>query len=158
MRFITKTIAVLALALASVAPMQAFAANHAQPAQVAADNTKGLFVVITDAEPMTQMMALVLSTQTVQQGKAVRILLCGPAGELAVKGSKQTMFKPIDKSPQMLLGGLMQKGVKVEVCPLYLPNYGKGKSEADLIDGVSVAKPPVVAAAMREDGMKLFTF
>jgi len=120
------------------------------------ETTKGLFVVITEAEPMTQMMALVLSSQTVLQGKSLHILLCGPGGDLAMKNSPQVMMKPMNKSPQMLLQDLIAKGVKVEVCPLYLPN--KGKAETDLINGVSVAKPPVVAKNLREEGIKLFTF
>ena len=105
---------------------------------------------------MTQSMALVLSTQTVMQGKSVQILLCGPAGELALKNSPQVMMKPLNKSPQMMLADLIAKGVKVEVCPLYLPN--SGKTEADLVKGVSVAKPPVVAKRLRADGLRLFTF
>ncbi|MCG8374848.1 MAG: DsrE family protein, partial [Chlorobiales bacterium] len=77
-------------------------------------------------------------------------------GELALKGSKQTMLKPLEKSPQMLLKNLVKKGVTVEVCPLFLPN--KGISPDNLIEGVTVAKPPVVAEKLREKGIKLFTF
>lgn len=138
-------------------------AGAAEPKLVAApvsatsvETTRGLFVVITEAEPMTQMMALVLSTQTVAQGKRVQILLCGPGGDLAIKNSRQILMKPMNKSPQMMLQDLIAKGVKVEVCPLYLPN--RGKAETDLINGVSVAKPPVVAENLREEGIKLFTF
>jgi predicted peroxiredoxin len=118
--------------------------------------TKGLFVVVTSDDSMTQMMAMVLSTQTLTQGRSVRVLVCGKAGELVLKGSKEKLFKPLDKSPQMLLKGLIAKGVTVEVCPLYLPNTGKQPSA--LIDGVTVAQPPAVAAAMAEDGIKLLTF
>ncbi len=139
--------AFLALLMMVVMPQQSHAAD---------DETKGLFVVVTTADAQTQMMAMVLSTQTVNQGKSVRMLLCGPAGELAVKNSKQTMLKPLDKSPQMLLQGLIKNGVTVEVCPLFLPN--KGADASVLIEGVSVAKPPVVAQNLREEGVKLFTF
>lgn len=147
-----------AVAAALFAPVPALSAEAppAAPAPVVADEAKGMFVVITDKEPMVQMMALVLSTQTVEQGKSLRILLCGPAGQLALKGSKQTMFKPLDKSPQMLLGALMSKGVKVEVCPLYLPAVSK--SESDLVPGITVAKPPVVAKEMRGEGLRLMNF
>ena len=129
---------------------------NASTAFTAAENTKGLFVILTDADPMTQMMALVLSTQTLDQGKSLQIMLCGPAGKLAVKNSEQTILKPANKSPQMLLASLIARGVQVEVCPLFLPN--NNTTEAQLISGVSVAKPPVVAAKMRADGIKLFTF
>lgn len=105
---------------------------------------------------MTQMMAFALATQTLEQGKSLQILLCGEAGKLAVKNSAQTMLKPVNKSPQMMLASLMSRGVKVEVCPLFLPNANM--TEANLITGVTVAKPPVIAQQMRADGIKLFTF
>jgi len=120
------------------------------------DNTKGLFVILTDGNAMTQMMAFALATQTLEQGKSLQILLCGEAGKLAVKNSAQTMLKPVNKSPQMMLASLMSRGVKVEVCPLFLPNTNM--TEANLITGVTVAKPPVIAQQMRADGIKLFTF
>jgi len=160
MKHMKKNLTALALLAAFIFPHSLGAmepaATKAPKTEAAVDNTKGLFVVITDADPMTQMMALVLSTQTVLQGKSVQILLCGPAGDLVLQKSREVMMKPLNKSPQMLLGDLMAKGVTVEVCPLYLPN--KGKTEADLIKGVSVAKPPVVAQKLRAEGIRLFTF
>jgi predicted peroxiredoxin len=129
---------------------------HALADAPADNSTKGLFVIITNPDPMTQMMALVLSSQTVAQEKSVQILLCGPGGDLALKESQEVVFKPLDKSPQMLLNALIGKGIAVEVCPLYLPNTEK--TEADLISGVTVAKPPVVAEKLRAEGIKLFTF
>lgn len=141
------TTAILALLMMVVMSLQSHAAD---------DETKGLFVVVTTPDVQTQMMAMVLSTQTINQGKSVRMLLCGPAGELAVKNSDQTMLKPLNKSPQMLLLGLIKSGATVEMCPLFLPN--KGADAAVLIDGVSIAKPPVVAQKLREEGVKLFTF
>jgi predicted peroxiredoxin len=130
------------------------------PSHATDDETKGLFVVVTTPDAQTQMMAMVLSTQTVKQGKSVHMLLCGPGGELAVKNSEQTMIKPLNKSPQMLLLGLIKSGVKVEMCPLFLPNKdaGNGADASILIDGVSIAQPPVVAEKLRKEGIKLFTF
>jgi len=155
-----KHIFTIVLLVAALLPSRAGAA---EPKPVAApvpaitvETTKGLFVVITEAEPMTQMMALVLSTQTVVQGKSLHILLCGPGGDLAMKNSPQVMMMPMNQSPQMLLQDLIAKGVKVEVCPLYLPN--KGKAATDLINGVSVAQPPVIAKQLREEGIRLLTF
>lgn len=119
--------------------------------------TKGLFVVVTTGDPQTQLMAMSLSTQVKLKGKSLRILLCDSAGELAVKGSREVVLKPIDKSPQMLMKALISQGVKVEVCPFFLANKAFA-TPADLIDGVSVAQPPLVADALLEPGTKLFTF
>jgi predicted peroxiredoxin len=160
MSLFSKKTARLAFVFALLLPTQIMAAEPkitpSAPLAASVDNTKGIFVILTDEEPMTQMMALVLSTQTFEQGKSLQILLCGPAGKLAIKNSKQTMFKPINKSPQMLLAELIVRGVQVEVCPLFLPNFDM--SESQLITGVSIAKPPVIARKMRADEIKLVTF
>lgn len=123
---------------------------------LANDDKDNLFVVVTSADPQTQGMAMVLSMQAVQQGAEVQMLLCGPGGDLALKGSPQTVLKPRDVTPQGMLTKLVGMGVKPDVCALYLPN--NGKSPADLIKGVGVAKPPAIAAALLADDTKLFTF
>ena len=120
------------------------------------DNSKGLFVLVTSGDPQTQMMAMVLSTQVVKKGKQVRILLCGPAGNLAVRNGEEVILKPRNRSPRMLLKNLIKKDVSVQVCPLYLPN--KGLALSDLLEGVTQAKPPLVAEALLEPGVKLLNF
>ncbi|MCW8797207.1 MAG: DsrE family protein [Chlorobium sp.] len=137
----------LALLMMVMVPLQSHAAD---------DDAKGLFVFVTSGDVQTQMMAMVLSTKTLEQGKSVQVMLCGPGGELAMKECRQTVVKPLGKSPQMLLKNLISKGVTVELCPLYLPNLEASSKE--LIDGVSIAKPPVIAEKIREDDVKLFTF
>jgi predicted peroxiredoxin len=122
----------------------------------AQSDVKGVFVVVTSPEPQTQMMAMVLSTQLVLRGKKVQILLCGPGGDLALKEGKEVALKPKMKSPQMLMKDLIEKGVIVQVCALYLPN--KELTPADLTEGVTPAKPSAIADALLEAGVKLFTF
>jgi predicted peroxiredoxin len=123
---------------------------------VAQEVVKGMFIVLTSPEPQTQMMAMVLANQAVIKGKTVQVLLCGPGGDLALKESKEVILKPGNKSPQMLMKGLIKIGVIVQVCALYLPN--RDKTSADLIQGVTAAKPPAIAEALLEPGVKLFTF
>lgn len=155
-----KMIFALSLSLATMLPIGAIAAPvdipAVPPVVSASAASKSLFVVVTTNKPMTQMMAMVLASQTIGKGQSVRVLLCDEACKLVLKGSKEIRFKPSGKSPQELLKGLMAKGAKVEVCALYLPN--SGRKAADLIDGVGVAQPPAVAEAMATDGVKLFTF
>lgn len=157
MSLFRKSIAIFAFALTVLyAPSMMVTKASANPQATAKSSCKGQFVIVTSDDSMAQMMSMVLSTQTLNQGRSVRLLLCGKAGELALKGSEETTFKPRNKSPQTLLKGLIARGVKVEVCPLFLPNTGK--QPTDLIAGVTVAKPPVIAAAMAEDGIKLLTY
>jgi predicted peroxiredoxin len=116
-------------------------------AAVANENSaKGLNVLVTAKEPQTQMMAMVLSTMALKQNKEVNVTLCSDAGDLAVKGMESPTLKPQDKSPKMLLEGLIKQGANVQVCPLYLPNASKDASV--LIEGVTVAKPAEVAAKL----------
>lgn len=109
-----------------------------------------LVTILTAPEPQTQLMAMVLAMQAAQQGAAPHILLCGPAGDLALKdapASATAPQPPRDMSPKGLLtkiAGL--PGAKVEVCAIYLP--GKGAGADVLMDGVTVAQPPAMAAAM----------
>lgn len=113
-------------------------------------NSKNLFVIVTSDDPVTQLMSMVLATQASKKGATVDVLLCGEAGSLAVRNSPEILLKPNNTSPQMLLNKLIQNGVNVEICPPYLPNNDKAVS--DLIDGVSVAKPPEVAdRLLRQD-------
>ena len=116
----------------------------------------GLFVVVTSADAETQMMAMVLATQSVNQEVPVRILLCSDAGELALKNSESPMFAPANRSPKQLLSGLIERGTVVEVCGIFLPN--REYTAEDLLDGVGTASPPEVAEYMREDGIRYFTF
>lgn len=116
----------------------------------------GLFTIVTSGDAQTQLMGMVLSVQTMMQKRPVRVLLCGQAGALGVKGSKETKLQPNNMSPQMLLKKMINNGVKVNICPLYLPNAGK--SPADLIKGIEVAKPPVIAKELADPKYRPLNF
>lgn len=117
---------------------------------MAQEAPKTLVTILTAAEPQTQLMAMVLAMQSAQQGAAPHILLCGPAGDLALADAPESATAP--QPPKgMSPKGLMQRiaglpGAKVEVCAIYLP--GKGLDASALAEGVGVAKPPAMAAAM----------
>jgi len=122
-----------------------------------ADQGKGLNVVVTSSDRQAQMMAMVLSVQTIKKhGKEVNMVLCGDAGDLALKETKTDTFLPPKKSPTMLLNMLIKKGASVQVCPLYLPNIGK--SAEDLIEGITVAKPPIIAGKLLDTDYQNLTF
>ncbi|MCI5110996.1 MAG: hypothetical protein MRY75_10635 [Marivita sp.] len=109
-----------------------------------------LVTILTAPEPQTQLMAMVLAMQAAQQGAAPHILLCGPAGDIALNdapASATAPQPPRDMSPKGLLGKIAEMpNAKVEVCAIYLP--GKGLQADALMDGVTVAQPPAMAAAM----------
>ncbi|WP_121627342.1 hypothetical protein [Poseidonibacter antarcticus] len=109
------------------------------PSLLSADSAKGLNVIVTAKDAQSQMMAMVLSMATLNQNKQVNMTLCSSAGDLAVKGMKSEVLKPMNKSPKMLLKALIKKGAKVTICPIYLPNVNKDKSV--LLDGITLATP-----------------
>ncbi len=114
------------------------------------------FFSVTSADNQAQGMAMVLATQVAEQKAAVRILLCGPAGQLALKTYDPAPLKPRNVTPKQMMTGLIKVGATVEVCALFLPNADK--TPADLIEGVAVAKPPEVAAYMLKPGVRAFGF
>lgn len=122
----------------------------------AQSSEKELFLFLTTSDAETQMMALVLATQSVNQNVPVRILLCSGAGELAIAGTDSPSFEPSGRSPKQLLAGLLDRGVRTDVCGIFLPN--RDYSDLDLIDGVGIASPPDVAAHMKNPDIRFFTF
>jgi len=130
------------------------------PTISSASQAKGLNVLVNSGNSQTQAMAMVLSLMTIKKHKKeVSIVLCGKAGDLADKNIKGIPTKrPDGKAPSAKkhLQMLIKLGAKVEVCPLYLPNSGKNKSI--LLDGITVAKPPVVAGKLLNTDYQNITF
>ena len=121
---------------------------------------RGIVTLLTAPEPQTQLMAMVLTLQAVKQGAKGQVLLCGPAGDLALKDAPAAASapqKPKGMSPQGLMRRLMeQTGTQVQVCAIYLPN--KGLDASALIEGVTVAKPPAMAARLIADDVRIMSF
>lgn len=143
--------------LKNVALTSMLIGTTALSAAQAGDMAKGLNVVVTSENHQTQLMAMVLSTQTLKKhSKQVNMTLCGPAGDLALKTTETPKLKPKNVSPSMMLKKIISLGAKVQVCPLYLPN--KGKNAADLIEGISVAKPGNVAAGLLDKNFQNLSY
>ncbi|MEQ9693190.1 hypothetical protein [Shimia sp. SDUM112013] len=115
-----------------------------------ADEAPNLVTIVTEENPQTQLMAMVLTMQAAQQGAAPHILLCGPAGDIALKDAPESAVAPQPPkgmSPQGLMTKIMgMPGAKVEVCAIYLPARGQGADM--LLDGITVAKPGAMATAV----------
>lgn len=124
-----------------------------------ADEVPNLVTILASGEPQTQLMSMVLTMQSMQQGANAYVLLCGPAGDLALKeapSSATAPQKPQDMSPQGLMRKVMESGATVEVCAIYLPN--KGVDATALLDGIAAAKPPEVAARMLAPDAQIMSF
>ncbi len=147
-------------AAAAFAPIACATAQDAAETQAAQEPAASqILTVLTAAEPQTQLMGLILTRFSAQAGADVRVLLCDAAGDLALAEPPQSATAPLaprGMSPHGLLSGLMEAGVTVQVCAIYLPN--SEYTEADLMDGVGVATPPEIAAVMVEPNTKIFTF
>jgi predicted peroxiredoxin len=127
--------------------------------QAMAQDDKKLVTIVGTPEPQTQLMSMVLSMQSMQQGASVYILLCGPGGDLALKDAPESATaaqEPKGMSPQGLMKKIIAQGGTVEVCAIYLPNKGVGMDA--LIDGVGAAKPPAMAARLLDDNTRIMSF
>lgn len=150
-------ICVMTLAVALTGCSQS--SNPDQVSVQATDNAAPILTVITDQAPETQLMALILSKAAVDQGGPVQILLCDKGGDLALKSPttlSQQPLAPKNMSPAGLLSKLINSGVKVDVCAIYLPNRKFGKEA--LIDGVGVATPPEIAGYFTQAETKVLSF
>ncbi len=139
--------------------LTAAAALMALATPALADSPDSLVTVVTSENAQTQLMAMVLTTQAIEQGADARILLCGPGGDLALSDAPETATAPQppqDASPQGMLQMLMERGVTVEVCAIYLP--GLGADESVLVEGVGVAQPPAMAGAMMDTDARVWSF
>lgn len=125
-----------------------------------AEEQRKLVTILTAPEPQTQLMAMVLTLNAVQQGASAKVLLCGPAGDIALKDAPATATAgqpPRDASPQSLMRMMMdQHNVKVEVCAIYLP--GKGADASVLLDGVTAAAPDAMARDIMADNTVVMSF
>ncbi len=130
------------------------------PAPARADDDPArLVTVLTAPEPQTQLMAMVLTMQSMQQGAKAHILLCGPAADIALKDAPESATapqQPKGMSPKGLMMKIMEGGTAVEVCAIYLPNKGVGPEA--LIDGVTAANPAEMAKRLLDDDTQLLTF
>ena len=134
------------------------------PAQ--AQNTMGqkgpsnVVTVVTAADPQVQLMAMVLTMQAANLGIAPSILLCGPAGDIALTDAPASATSgqpPKNMSPKGLMRKIMEMhDAKVEVCAIYLP--GKGLDASALSDGIGVAKPAAMAKALMAPRTKVLSF
>lgn len=134
-------------------------AESMQPPAAASSNINRLLTIITSPDPEIQMMSLVLTRAAQTNGMSPRLMLCGPAGELALKtppGSALTPFPPSGRSPDDLLSGLIASGATVEVCALFLPT--RNLTEEALREGVGVATPASIAEDFSAPDTRVISF
>jgi hypothetical protein len=127
---------------------------------LASESEEKLVTVITSPDPQTQLMAMVLTMQGARLAETTHILLCGPAGDLALKDAPETATAgqpPRDMSPQGLMQMIRENAnATVEVCAIYLP--ARGEDASVLLDGIGVAKPGEMAAKLMDDDARVLSF
>ena len=125
-----------------------------------AETPNRLLTILTTPEPQTQLMAMVLTMNAIAAGAEAQMLLCGPAGDIALKDAPDTATSgqpPRDASPQGMMKSMMEtNGLKVQVCAIYLP--GKGADASILLDGVSAAAPDAMGAEIVAPGTTVLSF
>jgi hypothetical protein len=123
-------------------------------------DTNKLITILTSPEPQTQLMAMVLTMNAINAGAEAEMLLCGPAGDIALNDAPASATAgqpPRDASPQGLMKMMMaQMNLNVQVCAIYLP--GKGADASVLIEGVTAAAPDAMGAAIVADNTTVMSF
>ena len=145
--FTTVAVAVGAFALAG---MPALGDQHDKPVVV---------TILTAPEAETQLMAMTLTLQAIQQGAEARVLLCGPAGDMALKEAPASVTgpqKPADMSPQGVMKKIIETGAPVDACAIYLPN--KDLSGDALIEGIGEARPDAMAGHLIAANTRILSF
>lgn len=126
---------------------------------MAQDGPSKLLTVVTSPNPQTQLMAMVLTRASTMQGAEAHILLCGPAADMALREAPETAITPQPPrgiSPKGLMTRLMESGVPVDVCAIYLPGLGAGPEV--LSEGIGSAMPPAIAAMILDPAVKVLSF
>ena len=125
-----------------------------------AEDPNKLITILTSPEPQTQLMAMVLTMNAINAGANAEVLLCGPAGDIALRDAPASATAgqpPRDASPQGLMQMMMaQMGLKVQVCAIYLP--AKSADASVLIDGVTAAAPDAMGAAIVAPNTSVMSF
>ena len=132
----------------------------ASTAGALAEGPTKVVTVVTSPDPQTQLMSMVLTLQAAQQGAEAHILLCGPAGDLALADAPESATAPQpprDMSPQGLMRMIQANtGATVEVCAIYLP--GLGEDASVLLDGIGVADPAAMAGRLMAEEARVLSF
>jgi len=123
-----------------------------------AQDSPDMLTIITSDDDETQAMALILTMQAQRNGVTPQILLCDEASELAVASEMDDseVLRGPDASPAQMIQRMVNNGVTVEVCAIFLPN--SEYTEDDLVGGVGVAQPPAIGALVADPAVRLFTF
>jgi predicted peroxiredoxin len=115
-----------------------------------------MLMLLSASAAEAQAFNLVLANQIQASGHGVHMLLCGEAGDMALKAIPEAATKvvtPQGLTVRTLLEGLLKKGGTVQVCAIYLPNR---KLQADaLMEGVSAARPQDIAAMIVDPAVKV---
>lgn len=102
--------------------------------------------LLSAPSPESQAFSLSLANQLQAAGNPVELLLCGEAGDIALKTPPAALTAPITPqggSIQMLTERFLKQGGKISLCAIYLP---KRKLNPDvLLEGVVVANPKEMA-------------
>lgn len=150
-----------AAAAQDTAPAAAASGTDAAPAApVRVENPDRLLTILTSDDPQTQLMAMVLTMNAINAGAEAQMLLCGPAGDIALKDAPESATRgqpPRDASPQGMMKAMIGKnGLKVQTCALYLP--GRGADPSVLVDGVTPASPEAMGAEIVTPGTTVMSF
>jgi sulfur relay (sulfurtransferase) complex TusBCD TusD component (DsrE family) len=140
MKFLTRILLVLALAVGAITTMPAIAGT-----------TDPLFVNLTTDDAHRANMAISFGGNQLQRGHPLTIFL-NDRGVLIGSKANADRFGEHQKA----LADLMGKGASVLICPMCMKHYGV--KESDLLPGVKVGSPEATGGALFKDNTQTLTW
>ncbi|MCP1677028.1 putative peroxiredoxin [Natronocella acetinitrilica] len=126
---------------------------------MAEDNGDRFVLTLFTNAGQIQGTAMTLARTLAGEGHEVHILLCGPAGELAIADRMPETLEPRTITPRELMEEAMSAGASVSVCPLFLPNTAFGRySTDDFVDGVTEDSDAQMAERLADPNTKVLGF
>lgn len=112
--------------------------------------------LLSSGDAESQAFSLILANEVKAAGNTLDLVLCGPAGDIALKAAPAQATKPVTPngmSVKALLERLIGQGARVELCAIHLPN--RALQPDALIAGVLVGKPADVAARLADPSIRV---
>ncbi|MDV7143602.1 DsrE family protein [Tropicimonas sp. TH_r6] len=145
MRFVTETLrnALVGAALLAAGSLP----SHAE------DAAPSFFFTLTSGEVNEAGAALHLARTFRGKGRSVHVLVIGEALKFATRGVETAPFAGYGKTPQEMLGMVIEDGVTVSICQMCLSV--QSVEEGQLIDGVAIVNGYDVLDAIEQSEKQL---
>ncbi len=125
----------------------------------ASESGERVLLTVFSGEGQIQGTAMNVATALANNDHEVHILLCGRAGELALRDRMPETLEPRTITPREMMEEAMTNGATVSVCPLFLPNTAFGRyGTDDFLEQVTEDSSEEMAERLTQADTRLLSF